>query len=87
MEACAVICRKAIVMLPDANLLSPWCQSLSSRAQNRVFCALSAFGTPVFGYSEHKIGIFVRFCQLNALNELNEQEELNEQYELNGRVC
>ena len=40
MEACAVICRKATftisvseVMLPDAN-------SLSSRAQNRHFCAL-----------------------------------------------
>ena len=41
---------------------------------------------------EHKIGIFVRFCQLDELNELNEQdelneqEELNEQDELNGRV-
>ena len=58
-------------------------------------------GTPVYGHFEHKIGIFVRFCQqdelneqdeldeLNELNEqdeLNEQEDLNEQDELNGRV-
>ena len=47
---------------------------------------------------EHKIGVFVRFCQqeeLNELDELDEQEELNEQdklnelneqEELNGRV-
>ena len=31
------------------------------RAQNRHFCALLAFGTPVFGLFEHKIGVFVRF--------------------------
>ena len=73
LEACAVICRKAIVMLPDANFLSPWCQSPSSRAQNRGFCALSAFGAPVFGHFEHKIGVFVseratfpRFCPLSS---------------------
>ena len=48
-------------MLPDANLLSPWCQSLSSRAQNRGFCALLAFGTPVFSAFEHKIEVFVLF--------------------------
>ena len=41
-------------MLPDAN-------SLSSRAQNRGFCALLAFRTPVFGRFEHKIEVFVRF--------------------------
>ena len=29
------------------------------RAQNRCFCALLPFGTPVFGLFEHKIGIFV----------------------------
>ena len=29
------------------------------RAQNRGFCALFAFETPVFGLFEHKIGIFV----------------------------
>ena len=29
------------------------------RAQNRGFCALFAFGTPIFGHFEHKIGIFV----------------------------
>ena len=29
------------------------------RAQNRGFCALLPFGTPVFGHFEHKIGIFV----------------------------
>ena len=39
MEACAVICRKATVALPEANFLFPWCQSPSSRAQNRHFCA------------------------------------------------
>ena len=54
-----MICRKATVALPDANFLSPWCQSPSSRAQNRGFCALFAFGTPIFGHFEHKIGIFV----------------------------
>ena len=31
------------------------------RAQNRHFCALFAFGTPIFGLPEHKIGVFVRF--------------------------
>ena len=31
------------------------------RAQNRGFCAFLAFGTPVFGRFEHKIGVFVRF--------------------------
>ena len=61
LEACAVIFRKAIVMLPEANFLSPWCESPSSRAQNRHFCALSAFGAPVFGHFEHKIEVFVRF--------------------------
>ena len=35
LEACAVICRKAIVMLPEANFLSPWCEFPPSRAQNR----------------------------------------------------
>ena len=35
-----MICRKATVALPDANFLSPWCQSPSFRAQNRHFCAL-----------------------------------------------
>ena len=32
------------------------------RAQNSHFCALFAFGTPIFTPFEHKIGIFVRFC-------------------------
>ena len=59
MEACAVICRKATVALPEANFLFPWCQSPSSRAQNRHFCALLPSGTPVFGHFEHKIGVFV----------------------------
>ena len=31
----------------------------SSRAENWGFCALFAFGTPIFGHFEHKIGIFV----------------------------
>ena len=31
------------------------------RAQNRGFCALLPFGTPVFGRFEHKIEDFVRF--------------------------
>ena len=34
------------------------------RAQNRGFCAFLAFGTPVFGLFEHKIGVFVRFLPL-----------------------
>ena len=37
-------------------------------AQNRDFCALFDFGTPVFGRSEHKIGIFVRlFKEISRL--------------------
>ena len=44
------------------------------RAQNQVFCALSAFGTAIFWLSEHKNEDFVRFCQRD---ELNEQDELN----------
>ena len=47
------------VMLPDANFLS-------SRAQNRVFCALFGSGTPVFGLFEHKIGVFVLGLPLSA---------------------
>ena len=31
------------------------------RAQNRGFCALLGSGTSVFGHSEHKIEVFVRF--------------------------
>ena len=48
-------------MLPDANFLSPRCQSPSSRAQNRHFCALLGSGTLVFGHFEHKIEVFVLF--------------------------
>ena len=59
---CAVIFWKVTLMLPDAYFLSSRCQSPSSRAQNRDFCALLGSGTPVFGHFEHKIGIFVRFC-------------------------
>ena len=40
------------VMLPDATFPSP-------RAQNRQFCALFAFGNPIFGPFEHKIEVFV----------------------------
>ena len=54
-------------MLPYANFLSPWCQSPSSRAQNRGFCAFLASVTHVFGHFEHKIGVFVRFCGLEPL--------------------
>ena len=61
LEAWKVICRKATVALPEANFISPWCQSPSSRAQNRDFCALLGFGTLVFRHFEHKIGVFVLF--------------------------
>ena len=61
MKVCAVICRKATLQLPEANYLSSQCQSQSSRAQNRHFCALLGSGSPVFGRFEHKIGVFVRF--------------------------
>ena len=60
------------------------------RAQNQVFCALLAFGIAIFGHFEHKIGVFVRFCQLDELNEQDEPNELNErdkQDKKNGRVC
>ena len=59
-----MICRKAIVISLDANFPSSWCQTQSPRAQNRGFCAHLAFGTPVFGHFEHKIGVFVRFWGL-----------------------
>ena len=56
------------------QFLSSQCQFLpsrspltSSRAQNRGFCALFAFGTPIFGLPEHKIDIFVRFWGLEPL--------------------
>ena len=54
MEACAVICRKATVALPDANFFSFYAALPSSRAQNRVFCAFWGFGTPIFGLFEHR---------------------------------
>ena len=38
MGACAVICRKAHVMLPEANFPFPDATFPSSRAQNRGFC-------------------------------------------------
>ena len=38
--------------------VSPCC-SVLRRAQNRHFCALFGFGTPIFRPFEHKIGIFV----------------------------
>ena len=47
--------------LPEANFLSSRCQSPSSRAQNRGFCAFLAFETLVFGLFEHKIEVFVLF--------------------------
>ena len=62
-----MICRKAAVMLPDANFFSFYAALPSSRAQNRGICALLAFGTPVFGHFEHKIGVFVRFLGLKPL--------------------
>ena len=48
-------------MLSDTNYLPSRCQSLSSRAQNRHFCAFLGSGTPVFWHFEHKIGVFVLF--------------------------
>ena len=66
MNVCAVICRKptftisvSAVMLPDVNFLS-------SRAQNRGFCALWVSGTPVFGLFEHKKTKFVLGLPLSA---------------------
>ena len=43
---------------------------LASRAQNRGFCALLPFGTPVFGCFEHKIGIFVLGVAPAALSQM-----------------
>ena len=50
------------------QFLSSQCQFLpsrspltSSRAQNWGFCALLPSETPIFGHSEHKIEVFVRF--------------------------
>ena len=65
-----MICRKAkftvsvsAVMLPDANYLS-------SRAQNRGFCALLGFGTQVFGPSEYKKGYFVLGVAPTAMSQM-----------------
>ena len=53
----------------QCQFLSSQCQFLpsrspltSSRAQNRGFCALFAFGTPIFGLFKHKNRLFVLFC-------------------------
>ena len=35
--------------------------SLTKNPQKRHFCALLPFRTPIFGHSEHKIGVFVLF--------------------------
>ena len=67
MEACAVICRKATFTLSVSAITLPNANFPTSRAQNRGFCAFLAFGTPVFGLFEHKIGFFVRFWGLGAL--------------------
>ena len=37
------------------------------------------FGTAIFWLSEHKIGVFVRFCQRDELNERDKPDKLNEQ--------
>ena len=42
----------------------------ASRAQNRGFCALFAFGTPIFGTFEHKICIFVLGVAPTALSQM-----------------
>ena len=47
--------------LQEGHGCSSRCQFLSCRAQNRGFCALLAFGTPIFGHFEHKIEVFVRY--------------------------
>ena len=64
MEACAVICRKATFTLSVSAITLPNANFPTSRAQNRVFCALLPFETPVFRHFEHKIEVFVRFCPL-----------------------
>ena len=45
--------------LQEGNGCASRCQSLSFRAQNRGFCALLTFGTPIFGRFEHENGFFV----------------------------
>ena len=47
--------------LQERHGCSSRCQSLYFRAHKRHFCALLAFGTPVFGHFEHKIEVFVLF--------------------------
>ena len=45
--------------LQEGNGCVSRCQSQSPRAQNRDFCALLPFGTPVFWHFEYKIEVFV----------------------------
>ena len=54
-----MICRKATFTVTVSAVMLPDAKFLSSRAQNQGFCALLAFGTPVFRLFEHKNSIFV----------------------------
>ena len=47
MKACSVICRKATVALPDANYLSPWCQSPLSEHKIGIFVRFSSKVVPM----------------------------------------
>ena len=49
----------SIININNKTSTNPLSDFQFSRAQNRGFCAILAFGTPVFGHFEHKIGIFV----------------------------
>ena len=57
-----MICRKATFTLSVSAITLPDANFPTSRAQNRVFCALLPSGTPIFRHFEHKIEVFVRFC-------------------------
>ena len=61
-------------------------RNLTKNPQNRGFCALFAFGTPIFGLFEHKIGIFVRFggamAGSNGGDDLEQREQREQREQL-----
>ena len=70
-----MICRKATVALPDANYLSPWCQSPLSEHKIGIFVLFWASGPPFSGLLSTKSAFLCQkeqfspgFCPFRAQN-------------------